>query len=177
MKKHKDLKLLLLAALSLILFTSHQTTAQQKPAPKVKIVTSAGTKNIAVKIGQFLEKSGGKYTKFADTIWTVAYQGTSLKNFDVMVATLPNTELIVMSVTIAKKKDIRLTQDLLYKLLEYNDMADYVKAGFDDEGDLFLRADLNGRLIDLQEFNVVLEQLAAASDDLHKQIKTSLNGL
>lgn len=171
MKKYKSMSLLLSAAFSLILLTSQQTTAQQKSAPKVKIATSAGTKNVAGKIGQFIEKGGGKYTKFSDTVWTVAYQGTSLKNFDVMVGTLPDTELFVMSVTIAKKKDIRLTQDLLYKLLQYNDMADYVKSGFDEEGNLFLRADLNGRLIDLQEFNAVIEQLAAASDDLHKQIK------
>ena len=65
-------------------------------------------------------------------------------------------------------------QPLLYRLLKYNNTADYVKVGFDDDEDLFVRAELNTKTTDFPLFKEVLEQVGAAADELYAQIKPSL---
>ena len=163
----------LATALCLLLFSFPSTAQTKKVAPKTKPAPAAAKDN-AGKITQLLGKSVEQYRKITENIWTVAYQGESIGKFDLIVATVPDTELFFMSVPLAKKKDLRINEDLLYKLLRYNNSADYVKVGFDDDGDLFLRAEVNARLIDLKEFKIIIEQVAAASNQLHEQIKDSI---
>ncbi len=129
------------------------------------------SKNIKNKIVQFLEKQGS-YTKVSDGVWIVSYKGKSIKNFDVLVITGAEIELVIMTVTVAKKNEIPLKPDLLYKILKFS--ADQVKVGIDNKGDLYLQAEVNARLTDYKEFNEVLNQVAAAADLLHGQIKSSL---
>lgn len=173
MKKSTNLKTSFLLALTLLLLFSFDAAAQpKKGAAKNQPATAAKTN--AGKITMLLDKSVGQYTKLSDTVWTVAYQGETIGDFDLIVATAPGTELVVISAILAKKKDLRVTEDLLYKLLQYNNTADYVKVGFDDQDDLFLRAELNLRLIDQKEFKTVIEQVAAAASQLHEQISGSI---
>jgi len=163
-------KLLLL----LILVFAVQISAQQRNAGAKNRTPIPAAKSISGKITQFLEKETG-YTKIADNIWSITYKGKSLARFDVIVTNGPGTDLVIIMVIIAKKKELRLNQDSLYEILKFNDFADYVKAGIDEsDGDLFLRAEISGRLMDLQEFQTVLEQVAAASDQLHGKISSSL---
>ena len=129
------------------------------------------SKNIKNKIVQFLEKQGS-YTKVSDGVWTVSYKGKSIKNIELLVITAAEIELVIMTVTVAKKKEIPLKPDLLYKILKFS--ADQVKVGIDNKGDLNLQAEINARLTDYKEFNEVLNQVAAAADLLHGQIKSSL---
>lgn len=143
--------------------------------PSPSLLTAAqGQSSMAAKIRQYLEQFGGSYTKVSETAWTVPYQGKSLKNYDVFVSTIPNSDLVVIGVTIVPKKNLKPSQDLYLKLLKYNNTADSVKVGIDEDGDLFMRADVNGRTMDFQEFKEVVEQVAAATDELHNQIKPSL---
>jgi hypothetical protein len=144
------------------------------PTSPQSVAAAQGQSSIAAKIRQYLEQFGGSYTKVSDTTWTVPYQGKSLKNYDVFVSTIPNSDLVLIGVPVATKKNLKPSQDLYLKLLRYNHVADSVKVGIDDEGDLFLRADLNGRTMDFQEFKEIVEQVAAATDELHGQIQSSL---
>ena len=162
-------KLLLL----FILIFAVQISAQQRTGGSKNRPPISAAKSVTAKITQFLEKESG-YTKVSENVWTIPYEGKSLARFNVIVTTDPDSKFVVMLVVIAKKKDLRLSQDLLYTILKYNDLADQVKAGIDQDGDLFLRAEISGRLIDLQEFRSVVEQMAAASDQLHGQISSSL---
>ena len=98
----------------------------------------------------------------SEAVWVVPFKGKALSEFNVYIATSPDSSLLVMSVTIAKKKNLKLSQPLLYRLLKYNNAADYVKVGFDDDEDLIMRADLNAKTADFQSFKEVLEQLGAA---------------
>lgn len=142
--------------------------------PPDRIAASQGQSSITAKIRQYLEQFGGSYTKVSETAWTVPYQGKSLKNYDVFVSTVPNSDLVVIGVTMVPKKNLKLSQELYLKLLKYNNAADSVKVGLDDDGDLFLRADINGRTMDFQEFKEIVEQVAAATDELHGQIQSAI---
>ncbi|MDX2242079.1 MAG: hypothetical protein NW224_15445 [Leptolyngbyaceae cyanobacterium bins.302] len=137
-------------------------------------ISAAQPKQIGAKIAQFLQQAGGSYTKVSETVWKVPYEGKSLANFDVMVITVPEADLVVSGVVVAEKKQLKLSQDLLYKLLKFNNSADRVKVGIDDDGDLFIRIETSGRTLDLEQFKADTEQLAAATDELHRQIKSSL---
>jgi hypothetical protein len=128
----------------------------------------------AAKVRQYLDQLGGSYTKVSETVWTVPYQGKSFKDYDVFISTIPNSDLIVFGVSIAAKKNLKPSQDFYLTLLRYNNAVDSVKVMIDDDGDLLLRADVNGRIMDFQEFKDILEQVAAATDELHSQIKSSL---
>jgi len=128
----------------------------------------------AAKIRQYLDKLGGSYTKVSDTLWTVPYEGKSLKNYDVFVSTVPNTDLVVFGVSLAAKKNLKPSEDFYLKLLNYNNDVDTVKVVIDEDGDLLVRADVNGRTMDFQEFKDIVEQVAAATDELHSQIRASL---
>jgi hypothetical protein len=131
-------------------------------------------KSAAAKIARFLEQFGGPYTKASEAAWVVPFKGKTLSEFDVYIATSPDSSLLVMNVTIAKKKNLKLSQPLLYRLLKYNNAADYVKVGFDDDEDLIVRVDLNVKTADFQSFKEVLEQVSAASDEVYAQVKPSL---
>jgi hypothetical protein len=159
-----NFKKVVLLTTVLIFFSSfsQQTFAQNQ---------NADSKNIKNKIAQFLEKQG-TYTKVSDGIWTVPYKGKSIKNFEVLVITGAETELVVIGIKISKKKEIPLKPDLLYKILKFS--ADQVKVGIDDQGDLYLQAEINARLTDYKEFSEVLNQVTAGADILHGQIKSSL---
>jgi hypothetical protein len=157
-----------------ILILAIQVLGQKPIAGSKKLPpTSAAVKDITVKLAQFVGKEAG-YTKFAENVWAIPFKGNSLTKFNVLVITIAGSELVIMTVEIAKSKKLRLSQELLYTILKYNSVADQVKAGIDDNGDLFLRAEVNGRLMDLKEFKTLLEQVAAASDQLHGRISSSL---
>lgn len=153
---------LLIVVLCFILLFSQHISAQNK---------KADSKNIKTKIAQFLEKEG-TYNKVAEGVWMVPYQGKSIKNIEVLVITSADIELVIMAVKVAKKNEIPLKQELLYKILRFS--ADQVKVGIDDSGDLVLLAEINARLTDYKQFNEVINQVSAAADILHGQIKSSL---
>jgi hypothetical protein len=137
-------------------------------------IAAPAKSSAAAKTAQFLEQFGGPYTKAAEAVWIVPFKGKALADFDVFVATSPDSNLLVMGVTVAKKQNLKLSQPLLYRLLRYNNTADYVKVGFDDDEDLFIRAELNASTTDFQSFKEILEQVGAAADELYAQIKPSL---
>ncbi|OUL18003.1 hypothetical protein [Nostoc sp. 106C] len=172
----KKLDLILLLALLVHIFSTSTTAfaQQQKIGSSNLIAVTAEQKTIAAKIIQFLEQSKRSYTKVSDAVWTTPFKGKSFGDFDVTVITIPETDLLTMFVVVAEKKNLRLSQDILYKLLRYNISADQVKIGIDNDGNLLVRADVNARIMDLKEFNDMLDQVAAATDEVHEQIKGSL---
>jgi len=165
---------ILIATMVLIVLFSGPVSAQKKDSEtKSSSTVSANAKNIENKLAQFLKKSGG-FTKVIDNMWTSPFEGKSIGKFDVEVFSSASigSDLILVSVTIAEKKDIKLSQDLLYKLLKFS--ADRVQVTITSNGDLIVESDINGRLMDWQEFNEAVQQLASAADLLHDQIKKDL---
>jgi hypothetical protein len=142
--------------------------------PSYQVAVNAEQKVITAKIGQLLEQSGYSYTKVSDTVWSIPYQGKSLANFEVNVITIPDSDLFLIVALVAQKQNLKVSPDLLYKLLKFNHSVDWVKVAITDDGDLIVRIDIDGRTMDLKAFKDAIAQLAAATDELHGQIKASL---
>ena len=160
------------AAMFLIALFSLQVSAQEKNGGlKSASTTSANSKIIEDKLVQFLKKSGG-YTKLADYVWAKPSQAQSIGKFNFVVFVAPDTDEVTVFVIIAEKKNIKLSQDLLFKLLNFSASRENVQ--ITDSGDLTLGIGMNGRLMDWQEFNDVTERVAFAADKLHERISKDL---
>jgi Putative bacterial sensory transduction regulator len=140
------------------------------------VAASPQQSSLVKQTSQFLEQYGGPYTKASDTLWVVPFKGKALTDLEVFVTVSPENNLLLIGAIVAKKQNLKLSQPLFHRLLKYNHAVDYVKVGLDDDDDLFVRAELNAESIDFQSFKKVLDQVAAAADELYAQIKPDLSG-
>lgn len=125
------------------------------------------------KAARLLNESGAKFTKVAEGIWTVPFNGKQLRDFSVVIAA--DKELLLMFATVSRQKEFRAAAELFRKLLTHNDEFDRVKIGIDKDGDVIVRIDLSMRLVDKKELNDSLNQTAAAADEVYASIKPFLN--
>ena len=128
--------------------------------------------NDAARINSLLQRSGYNFTAKTDTVWTVDYHGKALGSFKVILAT--QNGLLVTFVIVAHHDDILMDQDLAMTMLKLNHNLDRVKVGIDDDGDAFVRADENVRVLDQTEFKDCIEQVAASADETYAAMKPYL---
>jgi hypothetical protein len=123
-------------------------------------------------LAQLFAKYEFSYTKVTDEIYTIPFEGKALTHFDVTVAT--QADVLVMFVNVAEKNKLKITPDLMKKLLKLNNELDRVKIGLEDNGETSVRIDLSLRVMDLVELNKNLEILASAADEVYKTVKPNL---
>lgn len=157
----KKQKLSLAAALVLLLVA--QITPAQQAATQAKI---------PAKLPELLEASGYNYTKAKENVWTIPFKGKSLTQFSVFVAY--SAGLVVVGAVPAEKRQLKVTPDLLHQLLKFNDDLDRVKVAIDSDGDISVRIDSSLRVLDAEEFKAVVEQVAAAADEVYAGIRPFL---
>jgi hypothetical protein len=138
-----------------------QSSAQAKSDPQT-----------VARLAGILERSGYTYKKAANNVWVVNFKGDSLSDINVIVTSAE--DLIIMGVVVAEKSAMRVTPEMMRKLLKLSHEIDRVKIGLDSDDDLFVRAEVNARLFDLEEFKSDMKQVAAASDKVHTAIKPFL---
>jgi hypothetical protein len=102
-------------------------------------------------------------------VWTIKRTGESLKEFEVIF--IVKNGVLVTFVTVAPKANLRRTPELLEKILKMNYKYDTVKIGFDDDDDAYVRIDQRLRIVDVQEFNQIIDQVSMAADTLHMELK------
>jgi len=135
---------------------------------------TAAPESSPAKITRLLEASGYNYKKApkSDSVWSVDYTGKSLPSYKVVIAVQGN--LLVIFVTVARKRHLPMTNDFMLKLLRFNHSLDRVKVGIDDDGDLAVRTDLSVRTLDSEELKLNVDQVAASADAVYADIKQDL---
>jgi methyl-accepting chemotaxis protein len=128
--------------------------------------------SVPARVAQLLERSGYKYTKAADNIWTIPFSGKNLGQFQLFVTSAEG--LIVAGAIVATKDSMKLTPELMEKLLHLAHNLDRVKIGLDNDGDLFVRIEVSARTFDDTELKSNFEQVAAAADEIRAAIKPLL---
>lgn len=126
----------------------------------------------SAKTGRLLNETGVNFSKIANDIWTVPFEGKNLRNFQVLIGV--DKDVLVMFVVVTDKKKYTRSPELLNKLLLQNDQMDRVKIGIDKQGEIAVRIDLTVRLMDKRELSENLDQLAAASDRIFAIIQPYL---
>jgi hypothetical protein len=131
------------------------------------------TAQTSAKVEQWLKQAGFNSTKAADNVWLVKSKGNALQDFNTLIAT--NEGVVVIGVVMANKKDFKMSQDLLFKILKLAHDIDFIKIGFDNDDDLFVRLERKVRLLDFEEFKACYGEVTAAADTLFTGIKPFLN--
>lgn len=135
-------------------------------------ISASAQESSAAKTGRLLNESGVNFTKVANDIWTVPFDGKTLRNFQVLIGV--DKDVLVMFVIVTDKKKYTRSPELLNKLLLQNDQMDRVKIGIDKQGEIAVRIDLTVRLMDKRELSENLDQVAAASDQIFAIIQPYL---
>ncbi|MCI0488303.1 MAG: YbjN domain-containing protein [Blastocatellia bacterium] len=128
-----------------------------------------GTASLKTKLARILNRSGYTYTRAADNVWTVDFKGDSLSEFHLFITS--TEDLVIIGAVVAKKGVMRVTPEMMRRLLKLTHDLDRAKIGFDKDDDLFVRVDVSGRLFDDQEFKANIEQVAAVTDRVFREIK------
>lgn len=150
-----------------MLVVSVMPATPAKPLPQTKT-----DPQVVSKLAQILERSGYTYRKAADNVWVVSFKGNSKTDIQVFVTSAEN--LIVMGAVVATKASMKVTPEMMFKLLRIVHDIDRVKIGFDDDEDLFLRAEVTNKCFDVDDFKAAMEQVSAGTDKVHAAIKAYL---
>ena len=134
----------------------------QHPAPQTDVERLDGI----VKESRFAAK---KLDNPKQPVWTIKRKGENLKEFEVIF--IVKNGVLVTFVTVAPKASLKRTPELLEKMLKMNYQYDTVKIGFDDDDDAYVRIDQRLRIVDVQEFNHIIDQVSMAADALLAELK------
>jgi hypothetical protein len=116
---------------------------------------------------------GYPYHKIHEGEWMVDFQGKSASGLQIIIY-VPIPKFMLIGVLIAQKSQMKPTAEMMMRLLRLNDLLDYVKVGFDEDGDLFVRHEINTRVLNLQELKEVVENVARAAQKVRAEIKPYL---
>ena len=126
----------------------------------------------SARVDKMLKEAGFTYTTHNSNTWSINFERKTLGKFRVIVST--GSDIVVTFVIIAKKANINKTPKLMETLLTANHEYDYVKVGFDNDGDLFVRIDNQMRTADTREMKETVNQVANASEELFQKISGSI---
>jgi hypothetical protein len=143
---------------SLLLIAS----AAAQTAPKLEALMKQAAYQSAVKVNE--------------TTWTLDFSGKQIPKFKVVVSATDKEGsgiITVIANPVAKDQLPRDRAKLTAAIMQANNDFDYVKIGYDKDGDIFVRADIPPSA-DLASFKTIVEQVAAASDALYGRVKSLL---
>jgi hypothetical protein len=133
--------------------------------------------NAAAKLETLLKASDYKSAaKVKDGIWTLDFTGKRLPKFKLVVAAAEKDKDGVITARVNPVPRDQLPRNrasLTAAILKANADFDYVKFGFDGDGDLFARADIPPG-VDVASFKTVVEQTAAAADEFYGRVSQYL---
>ena len=158
--------------LVVMLATSNLSVGARARTLRPAAQAESGAASLA-KVERLLGESGYTYKKVSGDVWLISRQGKSFPEFRIIVTVGPGFWLA--GVIVAEKKQMRVNADLMFKLLRLNHSQDFVKIGFDDDEDLFVRRESGTRLLDLQDFKSHVESVATAADKVYGEVKLFLN--
>jgi hypothetical protein len=152
----------IIALVTLCPATMHARTIPDTAAPQTREASSA-------KVSQLLQQAGYSHRKTGDNTWVINRpEGKG----PMLVAV--GVDFVVVGVIVAVKDNMKSSADLSFRLLKLNHSADYVKIGFDEDDDLFVRVEERIRIVDLQEFKAMVEKVDSSADTAYETVKPFL---
>ena len=117
------------------------------------------------KVGRLLKSSGYEANSFGDGVWMIKRPTTG----PVLVAV--QDDILVIGMVIAEKANFQVTAASAGDMLKLAHKLDYMKIGIDDDGDLFLRAELKVGSLVQDDLNDILVRVIRDSDKVREAIK------
>ncbi len=164
----KDSLKLFLGMLLIFAFVSGAQPIARANVSGPTAATATVAQTTEAKVDLWLKDSGYSFRKTGKGTWLINHPDLSSSEMPMIVAA--GQDFVVIGVVVAFKKNISFTKDVMYKLLRLSHALDYVKIGFDDDEDLFVRAEVKTKLLDLQEFKNIVERCARAAVKIRSEI-------
>jgi hypothetical protein len=129
----------------------------------------------AAKLEALVKNSGYTSSKVSDNVWTIDFAGKQLLKYKVILSasSKDNNGIVVIFANPVEKSRLPSTANLMTLLLKANHDFDYVKVGIDNDGDVFVRADIPDG-VEGGYFKSIVDQVAAATDQLYGRMKPLL---
>lgn len=128
------------------------------------------TSDPVAKLAQLIQDSGFSYKQYNDSVWAVNFQGHKVA----ATAERNSDGPIVLFEVVRKKNTMRVTPEMMHKLLKMNHEFDFVKIYFDKDDDVSVRIDVSPRTLDLTEFKEHIKQIARVSNKVQVELKPFL---
>jgi hypothetical protein len=135
-------------------------------------VSTMGQESDGAKVARLLNESDIKMTKIDTNMWTLPFEGKSMKDITVMMGV--GDGVLVTFALIPESKNAKFSPQVLTKLLNLNDEYDGVKIGIDKKNFVFVRIDLTVRTLDREQLSAAIDQVAAAVDLVFAEIRPHL---
>lgn len=100
-------------------------------------------------------------------------KGRNLTQIRLIIGAGPNT--LAVGAVVAPKRSLRVSADLMYKMMKLSYDLNYVRVCIDTDEDLLVMSQLKGNWLDLQEFKNTIERVAAAADRAYFEARPFLN--
>jgi hypothetical protein len=129
----------------------------------------------ATKLEALIKSSGYTSSKVNDNVWTIDFAGKQLAKYKVILSASNKDKdgIFVIFANPVEKSRLPSTANFMALLLKANHDFDYVKVGIDNDGDVFVRADIPDGA-DAGYFKSIVDQVAAATDQLYGRMKPLL---
>jgi hypothetical protein len=126
------------------------------------------------KLQGFMNKTGYKLIVAKPCKVWVATDALSIPRGEGVIGLLvvgQEGEMGVVGTAVQSKAKLKLTSGLLLKLMRLNDELEYVKVGIDDDGDLFVRAELHMASVTAEEFSAAVKKVLEGSTKAYAMLK------
>jgi len=80
-------------------------------------------------------------------------------------------DVVVIGTVVQPKAKLELSADVLLKLMQLNNELEFVKVGIDNDGDLFLRAELRAGSMTAEDFSASVKKVVEASTQVYATLK------
>jgi Putative bacterial sensory transduction regulator len=113
------------------------------------------------RVGDYLKQSGYSFTSAQNCKYWINQDTLSIPRQELQGAILVADENdgLVIGAVVRLKASLELSTANLTRLLKLNHELDYLKVGIDKQGDLFVRAEIDARCIDAEQFKARLKDV------------------
>ena len=121
----------------------------------------------AARIDGFIKHTGYEFTHPAPGGW-------GIKRPSGLVIIAITDDDVIIGMVVAQKAKFALTAESAGEMLRLADRLDYIKVGLDDDGDLFVRAEIKFETMTQADFDDVLKRVIKGADDATAKIRPYL---
>jgi hypothetical protein len=126
------------------------------------------------KLQGFVNKTGYKLTVAKPCAVWIASDALTIPQGEGLTGLLliaQEGEMGIVGAVVQPKAKLKLSADLLLKLMQLNNDLEYSKVGIDNDGDLFVRAELHMTSITAEEFSATVKAVVEGSGKVYDTLK------
>jgi hypothetical protein len=130
----------------------------------VLVLSGLSVAQCATRTNDYVNASGYKVnTAKPCTMWFISDALDIPRNgLQGLILIAEQSDMVIVGTVVRPKATLDTSAATLLKLMRLSNELDYVKIGIDNDGDLFVRAELRVRMLDAAEFKTAVQNVISA---------------